>query len=226
MTTPQAVLWDMDGTLVDSEPYWIAAETELIASYGGTWTHEDALQVVGLGLLDSAGIIRSRGVDMEPQAIVDHLTAEVIRRTQTSGVPFRPGARELLLGLRDAGVKTALVTMSLHRMARAVVDLIDFPAFDLIVAGDDVERPKPFPDPYLQAARTLGVDIRDCVALEDSPNGLRSAIASGATALGVENLLSLEGLGAAEVWKGLDGRGVDDLAALHARHRASEDSAR
>lgn len=226
MTTPQAVLWDMDGTLVDSEPYWIAAETELIASYGGTWTHEDALQVVGLGLLDSAGIIRSRDVDMEPQAIVDHLTAEVIRRTQTSGVPFRPGARELLLGLRDAGVKTALVTMSLHRMARAVVDLIDFPAFDLIVAGDDVERPKPFPDPYLQAARALGVDIRDCVALEDSPNGLRSAIASGATALGVENLLSLEGLGAAEVWKGLDGRGVDDLAALHARHRASEESAR
>lgn len=226
MTTPQAVLWDMDGTLVDSEPYWIAAETELIASYGGTWTHEDALQVVGLGLLDSAGIIRSRGVDMEPQAIVDHLTAEVIRRTQTSGVPFRPGARELLLGLRDAGVKTALVTMSLHRMARAVVDLIDFPAFDLIVAGDDVERPKPFPDPYLQAARALGVDIRDCVALEDSPNGLRSAIASGATALGAENLLSLEGLGAAEVWKGLDGRGVDDLAALHARHRASEESAR
>ncbi|QBR75470.1 HAD family hydrolase [Microbacterium sediminis] len=220
--TPQAVLWDMDGTLVDSEPYWIAAETELIASYGGTWTHEDAMQLIGLGLFDSAAIIQARGVDMTPEEIVDHLTAQVVHRLRTDGVPFRPGARELLFSLREAGVKTALVTMSMHRMARTVVDLIDFPAFDLIVGGDDVERPKPFPDPYLHAAQTLGVDIRACVALEDSPNGLRSAIASGAVALGVENLLPLEGLGAAAVWRTLAGSDAEALAALFREHRAPQ----
>lgn len=218
--TPQAVLWDMDGTLIDSEPYWIAAEAELIESYGGTWTHDDALQLIGLGLLESAEIIRARGVEMEPHDIVDHLTAQVVHRLSTMGVPFRPGARELLFSLREAGIPTALVTMSLHRMARTVVDLIDFPAFDLIVGGDDVARPKPFPDPYLQAASTLGVDIRDCVTLEDSPNGLRSAVASGAVALAVENLLPLDGLGAAAVWTTLDGRTADDIAALHRAHRA------
>jgi len=212
----------MDGTLVDSEPYWIAAETELIRRFGGTWTHEDALQLVGSGLLDSARVIQARGVDMEAQEIVDHLTAEVQRFMQTSGVPFRPGARELLYGLREAGIPTALVTMSLHRMARTVVDLIDFTAFDLVVGGDDVTRPKPFPDPYVQAADLLGVDVRHCVALEDSPNGLRSAVAADTVSLGVENLLSLEGIGASAVWLTLDGRGVDDLVGLYRAHRGSE----
>jgi len=212
----------MDGTLVDSEPYWIAAETELIESYGGTWTHEDALQLVGNGLLESARIIRARGVDMEPQAIVDRLTADVVRRMETSGVPFRPGARELLFGLREAGIPTALVTMSLRRMAKTVVDLIDFPAFDVIVAGDDARLPKPDPAPYLQACEQLGVDPRDCVAIEDSNTGLRAAVAAGTVAIGAVNLVAIEELGAAAVWQGLNGRSVDDIVELYARTRAGE----
>ncbi|MFE6994786.1 HAD family hydrolase [Microbacterium sp. NPDC057659] len=218
ITRPAAVLWDMDGTLIDTEPYWMAAETVLVESHGGTWTHEQALQLIGSGLLDSAKVFQAAGVDMEAQAIVDWLTDRVSASLRTQGVPFRPGARELLADLRAAGIRTALVTMSLRRMATDVVDLIDFEAFDLVVAGDDVERPKPHPDPYLRAAELLGVEIADTIAIEDSRTGVASGVASGAVTIGVPNLIPLDGLGAHELWETLEGRTADDVIALHTRH--------
>ena len=214
---PAAVLWDMDGTLVDTEPYWMAVETDLVESYGGTWTHQDATQLIGSNLLESGRVLRRAGVDLEPQQIVDLLTDRVTERLGTHGVPFRPGARELLAALRAQGIPTALVTMSLRRMALDVVALIDFPAFDLVVAGDDVERPKPFPDPYLTAAAQLGIDIVDAVIIEDSPTGVTAGAASGAVTLGVPHLISLDGYGADELWPTLDGRTAADLTDLHAR---------
>ena len=216
-----AVLWDMDGTLVDTEPYWMAAETPLIESFGGTWSHEQALSLVGLGLEDSARILQGTGVRMSVDDIIAHLTDEVMRQLAVTGVPFRPGARELLASLRAAGVKTALVTMSMRRMATAVVDLIDFDAFDVIIAGDDAVRPKPFPDPYLQACEALGVTPDEAVAIEDSPNGLRSAVASGAAVIGVPLMVSLAGAGAHTVWPSLDGRTVDHVVEFHSRHRTA-----
>ncbi|HWI32432.1 MAG TPA: HAD family phosphatase [Microbacterium sp.] len=217
-TTPRAVLWDMDGTLVDTEPYWMAAEFPLVESFGGTWSHEQGLQLVGMGLEDAARIFQAAGVRMAVHDIIDTLTDDVMRQLAIKGVPFRPGARELLESLKRAGIRTALVTMSLRRMAQSVVDLIDFDAFDVIVAGDDSTRPKPFPDPYLQACAALGMDPADAVAIEDSPNGLRSAVASGAVSLGVPHMVSLEGAGAAAIWPTLDGRTVDDIAAFYAAH--------
>ena len=211
----------MDGTLVDTEPYWMAAEGPLVERFGGTWSHEQALQLVGLGLEDSARILQDAGVRMGVAEIIDHLTEEVTRRLAVDGVPFRPGARELLRSLREAGVQTGLVTMSLRRMATSVVDLIDFEAFDVVVAGDDVTRPKPFPDPYLQACELLGVTPDQVVAIEDSPNGLRSAVASGATVIGVPHMVSLEGTGAHTLWPSLADRSPADLAALHAAHHAA-----
>ncbi|WP_019179237.1 HAD family hydrolase [Microbacterium yannicii] len=215
-----AVLWDMDGTLVDTEPYWMAAETPLVESFGGTWSHEQALRLVGLGLEDSARIFQDAGVRMSVEGIIDHLTDDVMGRLALTGVPFRPGARELLAGLREAGIKTGLVTMSMRRMATTVVDLIDFDAFDVIIAGDDATRPKPFPDPYLQACQALGVTPEQTVAIEDSPNGLRSAVASGASVIGVPLMVSIAGAGAHAVWPTLEGRTADDLVAFHAAHRA------
>ncbi|MBA8816194.1 HAD superfamily hydrolase (TIGR01509 family) [Microbacterium halimionae] len=220
---PAAVLWDMDGTLVDTEPYWMAAETPLVESFGGTWNHEQALSLVGLGLDDAARILQSAGVRLPTTEIVTRLTDNVIDRLSTDGVPFRPGARELLFGLRAAGIKTALVTMSLRRMATHVVDLIDFDAFDLVIAGDDVDRPKPFPDPYLQACAALGVDPARTVAIEDSPNGLRSAIAAGTVSLGVPHMVSLTGVGAHALWPSLDGRTVADITDLHTAHASSKE---
>ena len=211
----------MDGTLVDTEPYWMDAETDLVESFGGTWTHEQALQLVGNGLIDSAVILQGAGVRMGAQEIVDELTERVRVRLQQDGVPFRPGAKELLRALRSEGVPTALVTMSLRRMAEDIVSLIGFEAFDVIVGGDDVERPKPFPDPYLQAADALGVDIAHAVALEDSPTGLQAALSARAVTIGVPHIVELDGLGADVLWDTLSGRGVDDLAAEFARVRSA-----
>lgn len=210
----------MDGTLVDTEPYWMASEGPLVESFGGTWSHEQGLQLVGMGLEDSARIFQDVGVRMSVPEIIDHLTDAVMGRLAEDGVPFRPGAKELLASLRAAGIKTALVTMSMRRMALSVVDLIDFEAFDVVIAGDDSTRPKPFPDPYLQACEALGVTPEQAVAIEDSPNGLRSAVASGAAVIGVPLMVSLTGAGAHTVWATLEGRNADDLIEFHASHRA------
>ncbi len=209
----------MDGTLVDTEPYWMAAETPLVESFGGSWTRQDALGLVGLGLDDSARVLQEAGVRMPIEEIVDTLTSDVMARITENGVPFRPGAQELLRELKREGVPTALVTMSLRRMAKHIVDLIEFEAFDLIVAGDDASRPKPFPDPYQQAAAGLGIDITDAVAIEDSPNGLRSAIAAGAVVLGVPAMVPLDGVGAHAVWPTLADVTPADLETLRRQIR-------
>ncbi|MGO4487138.1 HAD family hydrolase [Microbacterium sp. 2RAF4] len=223
---PSAVLWDMDGTLVDTEPYWMAAETALVQSFGGSWTHEDALQLVGSGLIDSAVILQNAGVAMEAEAIVSHLTDVVQESLRTQGVPFRPGARELLRDLRDAGIPTGLVTMSLRRMALNVVDLIEFDAFDIVVAGDDVDNPKPHPEPYLQAAALLDVDIAEVIVIEDSPTGVRAGLASGALTLAVPHIVPLDHLGAHELWDTLDGRGAIDLTDLYDSRATATGAAR
>jgi HAD superfamily hydrolase (TIGR01509 family) len=229
VTTPglAAVLWDMDGTLVDTEPYWMAAEAALVERFGGTWTHEQALGLVGAGLEDGARVLQDAGVRMPEEQIVQWLTDQVMAKLEsereTGGRdPFRPGARELLRSLKDAGIPTGLVTMSRRRMADIIVARIGFEAFDVVLGGDDVTRPKPYPDPYLLACEALGVRAADAVAIEDSPNGLRSAVASGAVSLGVPLALSLEGVGAHELWPTLHGRTVEDLRALHARHAREE----
>src|SRR4051794_6424320 len=216
----------MDGTLVDTEPYWMAAETPLVESFGGTWSHEQALGLVGLGLEDSARIFQSAGVQMGVRDIIDHLTDDVMAQLERSGVPFRPGARELLADLRAAGIKTALVTMSMRRMADNVVELIDFEAFDVVIAGDDATRPKPFPDAYLQACTALGVSPAQSVAIEDSPNGIRSAVASGAAVIGVPLMVSVAGAGAHAVWPTLEGRTAQDLASFHAAHFTAKETVR
>ncbi len=207
----------MDGTLVDTEPYWMAAETALVESFGGTWSHEQALQLVGNGLIDSAVILQNAGVDMEAHAIIALLTDGVQEALRVQGVPFRPGARELLLDLKAAGITTGLVTMSLRRMALSVVDLIEFDAFDIVVAGDDVSNPKPHPEPYLHAASLLDVDIADTLVIEDSPTGLRAGLASGAVTLGVPHIVSLDHVGAHELWPTLEHRTAADLVDLFDR---------
>lgn len=218
MDMPAAVLWDMDGTIVDTEPLWMAAETRLVESFGGTWTQEQGLQLVGSGPEDAGRVLRAAGVALEPQEIQDVLTADVAAALGAGPPPFRPGAAPLLAALRDAGVPTALVTMSLRLLADAVLAHLPQGIFDVIVSSDTSPRPKPHPDPYLRAAELLGADIRRCVALEDSPNGLRSALSSGAVTIAVPHIVPLDGLGAHAVWSSLADRGLGDLAVVFASH--------
>lgn len=218
---PDAVLWDMDGTLVDTEQYWMAAEGALVERFGGTWTHEQALTLVGQGLETSATILQGAGVRMAAHEIVDHLTTEVMRALEEYGPPLRPGAAELLDALRAAGVRCALVTMSLRRMAELVVEGLPGGSFELIVSGDDATRPKPYPDAYLQASAALGVDPARTVAIEDSPTGVRAAVAAGIPTVGVPLMVSLEGSGADALWPTLEDRTPSDIAAFWSAHAAS-----
>ncbi|MDQ1546223.1 MAG: hypothetical protein QOH69_1127 [Actinomycetota bacterium] len=213
----------MDGTIIDTEPFWVDAETDLITSFGGTWSFDEAIQLAGQGLWHSARVLQSRGVKLTEMEIIDSLTATVAERIRSGGLPWRPGARELLLELRAADVRTALVTMSIGTLAHLVVDAIDFDAFDYVVAGDDVEHSKPHPAAYLRAAELLGVAPSDCVAIEDSPPGVASALAAGAAAIGVPLNLPLIDDGTFAVWPTLSGRGVEDLAQVLA---ASQSGAR
>jgi len=206
----------MDGTLVDTEPYWMASEVELVSSFGGVWTHEDGLQMVGLGLWNSAEILRAHGVDMPADEIVQWLTNRVQEKLDSDGVPWRPGARELLADLRERGIPTALVTMSVRRMAEQIVAHIPFEAFDVIVSGDEVTEPKPHPEPYLRAAELLGVDPMDAVAIEDSLVGLSSAVASGAATIGVPHMVAIPESDQHTIWDTLDGKTADDIAAVAA----------
>ncbi|MGZ4476507.1 MAG: HAD family hydrolase [Nocardioides sp.] len=187
MRRPAAVLWDMDGTLVDSEPYWIESEYELIEAHGGTWSKEHALQLVGNDLLESGRYIREHGgIDLEPSDIVEQLLDKVVARIRRA-VPWQPGARELLAHLREEGVRCGLVTMSYRRFVAPVLDALPGDTFEVVVTGDAVSQGKPHPEPYLKAAALLGVEPADVVAIEDSNTGVRSAVAAGCTVLVVPN---------------------------------------
>ncbi len=191
MSELAAVLWDMDGTLVDTEPYWIACEHELVSRHGGTWTDADAHSIVGFDLLDAGHELRTRGgVAMEPAEIANWLLDGVIELVADQ-LPWRPGAPELLAECLAEGVPCAMVTMSWRRLADAVIAAAPPGSFTASITGDEVTNGKPDPEPYLAAAAALGVDAHACVAIEDSPTGVASAAAAGCATLGVPHVVPL-----------------------------------
>ncbi len=183
----KAVLWDMDGTLVDTEPYWIESEFALVAEFGGAWSMEHALNLVGNDLLVSAEYIREHGgVDLSAPEIVERLLDGVIARV-AERIPWRPGVRELLATLREADVPCALVTMSYARFVAPILAALPPGTFSTVVTGDQVTIGKPHPEPYLKAAESLAADPADCIAIEDSNTGATSAETAGCTVLVVRN---------------------------------------
>jgi HAD superfamily hydrolase (TIGR01509 family) len=187
MAFPAAVLWDMDGTLVETEPYWIESEYELVEEHGGTWSHEHALNLVGNDLLVSGRYIREHsGIDIEPSQIVEELLDKVVARIERA-MPWRPGAVELLADLRANDVRCALVTMSYRRFVDPVLAGLPEGTFEVVVTGDAVSQGKPHPEPYEKAAAFLGVDPVDTIAVEDSNTGARSAEAAGCRVVVVPN---------------------------------------
>jgi HAD superfamily hydrolase (TIGR01509 family) len=209
---PKAVLWDMDGTLVDTEPYWIRTEYELAEQYGGTWSDADALNLVGNDLRVSAAYIREHmGIGLEVDEIVENLLDGVVRKVQET-VPWRPGAVDLVERTGASGIPCALVTMSYDRFVAPILEQLRPETFRVVVTGDRVAQGKPHPEPYLTAAAALGVDASECLAIEDSNTGAKSAEAAGCLVLVVENHVpvlpterrvfadTLEGIDLAAVW--------------------------
>jgi HAD superfamily hydrolase (TIGR01509 family) len=183
----KAVLWDLDGTLVDTEPYWIATEFALAAEYGAPWSHEHALELVGTDLVESGHYIREvMGLELSAEEIVDYLVDRVVSMVEQA-VPWRPGAVELLGALRASEVPCGLVTMSYQRLVAPILSGLPPETFRVIVTGDQVERGKPHPEPYLTAAAALGLAPGECVAIEDSNTGATSAEVAGCAVLVVQN---------------------------------------
>jgi len=197
---PAAVLWDMDGTLVDTEPYWIAEERSLVEQHGGVWTDEHAYQLVGNDLMVSAEYILAHSpILLTPVEVVNELLSGVVARV-AEHVPWRPGARELLASLVAQGVPCALVTMSWESLATAVVKNLPRGSFAAVITGDVVSHGKPHPEPYLAAARLLGADLGACIAIDDSPPGVASAVAAGIPTIAVPHRVPVpETIGAVQI---------------------------
>lgn len=212
----------MDGTLVDTEAYWIAREFEVVAEHGnGAWTRAHAHALVGLDLRDAARYISQHGeVHLPTDDIVQLLLDGVVARVQQH-VPWRPGARELLADLSVAGIPCALVTMSWRRLTDALLPALPSGTFATVVTGDDVSQGKPHPEAYLTAAARLGVPPQHCLAIEDSPTGARSAHAAGCITLTVPQLVPIpQGIGHHQVAT-LAGLDVAQLRQIHGLHLSS-----
>ena len=214
----QAVFWDLDGTIVDTEPYWIQAEKDLVREHGGTWTDEDAVELVGQALPYSARRLQQAGVSLSVDEVISALTEKVAANISRQ-VPWRPGARELLEELATAGIPCAMVTMSTGPLARLVAGQLPEGTFRLLVTGEMVERGKPHPDPYQLAFEQLaaavpGLSKTRCAALEDSYPGYTSAHAAGLCAVAVPHITALPADPQRIQWDTLAGRTVRDLEGL------------
>jgi HAD superfamily hydrolase (TIGR01509 family) len=226
----RAVLFDMDGTLVQTEEYWGEAMFELAASLGGRMSDEARAATVGTTmhramqvLYADLGVARSERQLRADARRVEDRAGELMA---TAGIPWRPGARSLLAGVRAAGLATALVTTTPRRLADIVLGSITAQLgedpFDLTVCGDEVPARKPDPAPYLQAAAGLGVDVTDCVVVEDSLVGVTAGLAAGMAVLGVPALQPVPPAPGLTLRDTLAGIGVPELAELLAAGPAME----
>lgn len=165
---PQAVLLDMDGTLTDTEKLWFQAEIDVIGELGGDWKAGDELNLIGLNLHDSSRLlVDTLELDISPEDLGRVLTDRVAELGRRHGMPWRPGALELLYRLRDLEIPSVLVTASMRRFAQLTLDQAPEGTLEFSVTGEDVTRGKPDPEAYVHAAEGVGAAPELCVAFED-----------------------------------------------------------
>ena len=187
----EAVLFDMDGLFIDSEPDWHDAESEIMRANGYDWTPQDQLQCLG-GPLTRATEYMSKclkGAKSAPE-LADMIVEEMVRRL-SGQVNLMPGSLEFSRDIAKREIPQALVSASPRVIVEAVLLGMKEKYFEVTVAAGDIERTKPFPDPYLHAAKLLDVDIANCLIFEDSPTGLTAAKASGAFVVGIPHFVSV-----------------------------------
>jgi HAD superfamily hydrolase (TIGR01509 family) len=209
-----AVLFDMDGLLVDTEPLWFEAETEVMERLGGPWTKQDQAALLGGSMERSVGYLLARATTPAPPAAVERWLMEgMLAGAKAGRVTVLPGARELLAEVAAAGLPSALVTSSLRPFVEAVLAATGF-RFPVIVCGDDVPVTKPDPAPYQLAAKLLDVEPGRCVALEDSPNGVASATAAGCLVVAVPSFVAVPAAPGRLVVSSLTDVSLGDVRAL------------
>jgi len=207
----QAVLFDMDGLFIDSEPDWHDAESSIMKSNGYDWAPQDQLQCLG-GPLTRVTEYMSKCLDgrKSPDQLGKLIVDEMVRRL-SGQVAKMPGAVEFSRKVADANIPQALVSASPRVIVDAVLTGMTEKYFAKSVASGDIERTKPFPDPYLHAAKLLGVDIQKCIIFEDSPTGLTAARASGAFVVGIPHYVVVEEEARLKIIKSFSDIGLEDL---------------
>lgn len=207
-TNPQAVLWDLDGTIIDSEPYWLLSEQRMVEEFGGTWSEADGMALVGSGLTFAATEMQRHGVTLPVDVIVQRMVDEVDAMIAEQ-IPWREGARELLDSIHAAGIPQVIVTMSYRSTAHFIANAVGI--FAAVVSGEDVTHPKPHPEPYLVGAAAVGAEPRLCVALEDSIPGNASAVAAGVVTIAVPLHIAIPDSPEYTTWHTIVGRDVSDI---------------
>ena len=207
----------MDGLLVDTEPLWFEVESSVMDRLGGRWDPSDQQALVGGSLNRSLDYLLGKATRPASREVVARWMLDgMVELLSTRPVPVLPGARELIAEVAAAGVPYGLVTSSERPIMAAVLDRLEV-TFPVTVCGDDVSHSKPDPEPYLLAAAKVGADPRQCVALEDSPNGVAAAEAAGCVTVAVPSLVPIPPASTRLVVSSLAELSLDRLRALAAR---------
>ena len=216
-----AILFDMDGTIIDSEPLWLQAEIQVMAELGCHWDEQDQINCLG-GLMEmTEKYMQDRSGNVKPYGYFGQRLNEVMKLKFVKDLQLIPNALELITKSKEAGLKTALVTASGRELMNSAITRFPENSFDIAISRDDVVNSKPHPEPYLKAAEALGVAIEDCIAFEDSISGLHSAEASGAIAIGIPHLIQIPASGQRTLWPTLLGVTVSDLEKIYEEKRDS-----
>ena len=186
-----AILFDMDGTLIDSEPLWLEAEIEIMEELGCNWDQQDQINCLGGPIDKTENYMQDRSNNIKPFGYFTKKLDDVMEQKLSTKLNLIPNALEIINECKISEIKIALVTASSGRLMRAVLKRFPVGIFDTTVSYDDVKRSKPDPEPYLLAAKTLGVDITNCVVLEDSLTGVQSGLSAGAQVIGIPHLVKM-----------------------------------
>jgi HAD superfamily hydrolase (TIGR01509 family) len=208
------VLFDMDGTLIDSEPIWFDTEVAILAEYGYELGRDHWVRVLGQpNDVAVAYLLKISAAPLTP-AQLNRRIEEAMAQRLGQGMELMPGAKELLTELDKAGIPTALVSASSRRIVDACLASIGPDHFRFTVSGDDVTRGKPHPEPYLRAAQLLGAQPRHCVVVEDSPNGSASGAAAGCRVVAIPHAATIPPHPLITMAESMAGVTLDTLRAL------------
>ncbi len=186
-----AILFDMDGTLIDSEPLWLEAEIEIMEELGCNWDQQDQINCLGGPIDKTENYMQDRSNNIKPFGYFTKKLDDVMEKKLSTKLNLIPNALEIINDCKRSELKIALVTASSGRLMKAVLKRFPVGIFDAVVSYDDVKRSKPDPEPYLLAAKTLGVDITNCIVLEDSLTGVQSGLSAGAQVIGIPHLVKM-----------------------------------
>lgn len=186
-----AILFDMDGTIIDSEPLWLQAEIQVMAELGCHWDEQDQINCLGGPMERTEKYMQDRSGNVKPYGYFGQRLNEVMKLKFVEDLELVPNALELIKKSKEAGLKTALVTASGRELMNSALTRFPENSFDIAISRDDVANSKPHPEPYLMAAERLKVKIDECLVLEDSMTGVRAGLDSGAQVVAISHIISI-----------------------------------